>query len=254
MSSVSAVIPATDNYCKVGTCTFCKKSAGGAKSCDSCKISIKSLVEVGTADVFKCEKGSIANCSEYNGVDSEQNTGCAGCEDGYKTKESGQVNGKKNFICEKIEGTRTPKIQNCETDNYYWHSQASVGKVRCTKCNKGFTYTYNSSNNDVSCEANDATANVANCEAYNKSSGTTRCNYCVSGYINDYSTGVCNLWGVHVGCDNLSSDKTKCQGCQTDRLSYYAVDVSDTVGQICKYESSLVKLMAGLVFGLVILL
>jgi hypothetical protein len=102
MSSVSVVIPATDNYCKVGTCQFCKKSTGGSKSCNSCKNSVKSLVEVGTADVFKCEKGSIANCSEYFGPESNQNTGCAGCEDGYKTKESGQVNGKNNFILRRL--------------------------------------------------------------------------------------------------------------------------------------------------------
>jgi hypothetical protein len=252
MSSVSAVIPATDNYCKVGTCLECKKSAGGAKSSDFCKNSIKTFVEVGTLDVYKCEKGSIANCSSYYGQDSNEGTGCATCDDSYKPKESGQVNGKKNFICEKIEGTRPPKLQNCETDKFEWSQVASAGKANCKKCNKGFTYTYGS-DFSITCEANDATANVANCEDYVKISGTTKCRNCASGYILDSVNKVCNPWGVHIGCDYLNTDKTKCDSCENDRLSYYAVDVNDTVGQVCKYESSIVKLMAGLLLSLSVL-
>lgn len=192
LSIVAQVFPAIDpkaNYCKVGTCKMCKKSASGAKYCSSCHRSVQKLVEAATPDITECiNKDSISNCDDYY-PDSAASTGCEQCDGGFKSKDGGMVNSKPNKTCEKVTSV-LPTPPNCDTSVVV--DFLGTPLPFCSKCKSGFI------NDSLACTAWDGTGKIANCDMHVRESGTISCGSCSDGYYKKGNT--CESVGTFTGC------------------------------------------------------
>jgi hypothetical protein len=174
------------NYCKVGKCAKCLKSASGVKSCDSCIFSAKKLVDKKVTDVFSCvEKNSIKSCKiYYDQTEDSTETGCKTCQDGNFKMTTLIENLVTKGSCHENVIKETIKIPNCKTRSVA--AEGFTASSKCDECKTGFVL-----NDSGQCVIFGASTAIANCGKMLKNGETITCSECEDGYNTNTEATAC---------------------------------------------------------------